>query len=268
MPRAKRPDSTPPEQRPEIGPLWTYYRVTFRFLTKLCGSVPANPEIVKKWLEAREPEVRPAGSLSIEEINEEVLASIQRGEGEPSQEYALLTFQRNAGVIVMRAATVRAHTKDCARVLSAQFIGYFRGERSFATRVVNGVYHDEQQYWLPVRRPDGSLITMVDGAYDKAIHTRGPDGRPINALKRIEFIAPPAELSFTLKVLGRSVSETDLAHIYTYGGTHGYGGERSDGEGRYLFDLERLDGPPAYEAVHAEPQRSPAANGRGDHREV
>jgi hypothetical protein len=221
--------------------LWTHYRVRLDFLTRVCGSVPADPELVVQWIKARQPDVKPPGALSIEEINEEVLASIERGEGEIDESYSLLVFQRHNGQIVQRAATIRAHIKDCARVISAQFLGRIKGERAFSTRVINGVYHDERQYWLPLLRPDGSPITGADGERDKPIHARGPQGQTINALKRYEFVDPPVVMDFRLKVLGRSISQTDLDHIFSYGGVHGYGGERSDGEGRYNYTLEALD---------------------------
>ena len=220
--------------------LWTDYRVRWEFLTRLCSSVPADPEIVNKWLEARQPRVKPAGALSIAEINEEVLASIERGEGEADQQFSMLVFQRDQGRLVMRAGTIKAHIKDCARVLSAQFIGKIQGERAFSTRVTNGVYPDATRYWVPILRPNGESVTDADGAYDKPIHVRGPMGQPMNALKRFEFVDPPSVLEFTIKVLGRSVSEIDLHHLFTYGGTHGYAGERGDGEGRYTYTLEAL----------------------------
>lgn len=225
---------------PTLPPLWTLYRVELTLLTRLCASVPADPEIVKKWIESREPRVKPAGALSIEEINEEVLASIERGEGEADQSFSMLVFQRHDGALVMRAATVKAHVKDCARVLSAQYIGRIENERAFSTRVTNAVYVDEHTYWLPILRADGTPVREADGAYDKAIHVKGPKGT-FNALKRFEYIEPPSSIAFTLKVLGRSVSETDLHHVFSYGGVHGYAGERGDGEGRYSYTLERVD---------------------------
>ena len=221
--------------------LWTYYRVTWEFMTRVCGSTPADPEVIKKWLEAREPRVKPAGALSIQEINEEVLASIERGEGEPDQSYSLLVFQRYDGHVVQRYSTVKAHLKDCGRVISQLYTGKIEGEKSFAVRVLNGVYLDENEYWLSLRRPDGSFIMQADGEQDKAIHVRGPRGQQLNALKRFEYVLPPCVLTFTLKVLGKSVSEVDLHHLFTYGGTHGYAGERSDGEGRYRYHFERID---------------------------
>lgn len=231
-----RPAAAEAASRPSI---WTLYRIRWEFLTRLCGSVPADPELIRKWIEARQPAVKPAGARSIQEINEEVLASLERPEEEP--EYSLLQFQRHTGAIVMRYGTVRAHLKDCARVLSAQFIGRVQGERAFSTRVINGVYLDERQYWIPILRPDGTPVREGDGFADKAVHVRGPRGEPLNALKRIEYVDPPSVMEFTLKVLGKSVTESDLNTLMEYGGTHGYAGERSDGEGRYVFTIERVD---------------------------
>ena len=237
--RTKAPRSASVVDEATTPTLWTLWRVRWEFLTNLCASVPADPAVIQRWLESRTPRVKAPGSLSIDEINEEVLASIERGDGEADQDFSMLVFQRHEGHLVMRAGTIRAHLKDCARVLSAQFIGRIDGERAFSTRVINGVYPDERQYWIPILRTDGSPIADADGAYDKAIHPKTRQG-PVSALKRFEYVAPPSVLEFTLKVLGRSVSEIDLHHLLTYGGTHGYAGERGDGEGRYHYSLTRI----------------------------
>jgi hypothetical protein len=182
--------------------------------------------------------VKPAGAKSIDAINEEVLASLERGANE-EPEYSILQFQRHNGGLVQRYGTVRAHLKDCARVLSNQYVGKIKGARAFSTRVINGAYLDEHAYWLPILR-DGVPVRESDGFVDKAVHVRGPRGEPLNALKRIEYVEAPTEIQFTLKVLGGSASEDDLHILFEYGGTHGYAGERSDGEGRYEYQLERV----------------------------
>lgn len=254
--------------------LWTEYKVSWTFLTKLCGSVPADPALVKAWLDARKPNVRPPASRSINEIQEEVFSSIATeaeaaAAGEVEAEPSYLTFQRAVldpkigKQLVVRANTVRSHLKDCARVLSAQYIGSIEGERSFSTRVINGVYLDEYQYWLPILRPDGSPILEADDKQDKPVHVRGPRGEPISALKTFEWVEP-ARIDFKLKVLTAregaikarakkdaagnpipartlsSVAAEDLGILMTYGGVHGYAGERGDGEGRYTFTIEEI----------------------------
>ena len=223
--------------------MWTRYRVTWNFITSVCGSVPADPEIVKTWLESRKPRVQPPGGRSIDEINEEVLASLAEGEEFDEASSNILTFQRHQGVLCMRAATIKAHLKDCARVLSSLYIGRIEKESAFSTKILNAVYPDPALYWVPLLRPDGSPITKHDGERDKAIHVSGPRGR-MNALKRFEWV-DPVRMDFTLQVLSASgvgkktpaVSEKDLATVMTYGGTKGYAGERGDGEGKYTFTL-------------------------------
>lgn len=246
-----------PKANEPMPSLFTRYRARWEFLTSVCASVPADPALIEAWIAARQPRVRPAGSLSIEEINDEVLASIERGEGEADQSYSMLVFQRHHGTLVQRYGTVKAHIKDCARVLSAQSIGRIQGERAFSTRVINGVNLDPQDYWLPWLRPDGTRVTASDRVHDKAIHVKGPRGT-FNALKRFEVIDPPVCLEFTLCVLGRSVSASDLHHVFEYGGVHGYGGERGDGEGRYVFSLDQVEATPAdgrAEAAHGRSHR-------------
>jgi len=219
--------------------MWTRYRVEWIFpLHKLCASVPADPDIVKKWLEARQPAVRPPAAKTINEIQEEVFATIAAGEAEVAP--SLLVFQRDSGRLVMRAATVRAHIKEAARTLSVQHIGRIQGERAFSTRVINGVYEDPSQYWIPILRPNGDPVVSADGTLDKPVHVRGPRGEPLNALKTFEYVEP-ARMDFTLQVLGKSVSRDDLEKLFEYGGTHGYGGERGDGQGRYTFRVEAAE---------------------------
>lgn len=216
--------------------MWTLYRCRWNFITKLCASVPADPELVKKWLESRAPKVKPADAKTIDEIQEEVLASL--GEVE-EEKLSLLHFQKHDGCLVERYSTIKAHIKDCARVLSAQYISRIEGERAFSTRVTNGLYVDEQTYWVPILRPDGKPIKAYDGETDKAIHVTGRRGQKMDALKRYAWVQP-ARMDFILKVLGNSVHETDLSKLFTYGGTHGYGGERGDGEGRYRFEVQKI----------------------------
>lgn len=74
-------------------------------------------------------------------------------------------------------------------MISVQYTGKIEGERAFSTRVLNGVYLDPAMYWLPIERPDGSLVTAADGTFDKAIHVYLPGRGRMNALKRFEYIA-------------------------------------------------------------------------------
>ena len=222
-------------------PLWTQYDVRLDFTTELCGSVPGDPDLIKKWLEARKPRVRPPGGKSIDEINAEVLASLD----EEPIEVSILVFQHdneNGGHIVTRPNTLRSHMKDCARVISTYYTGKVEGEKSLAAKIKNCAYLDDSLYWITILRPDGTKILEPDGAITKPIHVTDARGRPMNALKKFEYIRP-ARIDFTLKILGGVVSLKDLNTLFMVGGTHGYAGERSAGMGKYTFEIkEREDG--------------------------
>src|SRR6185503_6035801 len=148
--------------------MWTIYTIRWDFYTKLCGSTPADPEIVKRVLDARKPKTRPPNSRSIVETAEEILATLANPQEE---EFAVNMFQRFKECCSFRSSTVKAHLKDIARVLSNQYIGRLEGERAFSTRVINGVYLD--QYWIPIlRQEDGSPFTEPSGVFEQFIHPR------------------------------------------------------------------------------------------------
>lgn len=223
--------------------IWSQYRVRWDFVTKLCGSVPADPEMRESWLKARMPSVRPPSSRSLAEINEEVVATL----AEPIEEElgGLLVFQRVNGACCMRAGTIKAHLKDCARFLSSNYVGKIEGEKSFAVRFLNGVYPDPRTYWVPIQSQiTGAPVSERSGVYDKAVHVMTRMG-PRNSIKTIQYI-DEARLEFVLLVMhdkkGKDVvSVEDLTTMMQYGGVHGYAGERGDGEGRYLFTIEPIE---------------------------
>lgn len=238
---------------------WTYYRVHFDFLTRLCGSVPGNPNLVEPWQKSRMPTHKPPGGKSIEEVNEEIYNTLAEGAEEAERSELILQRNPNPGLtygyyfkptngdgaerkgnLVVRTATLRAHMKDCAGQIS-RAEGKIEGERSFNVKVRNYCYHEERDYWTPILRPDGEVIYEADSKYDKPVHVNGPRG-PQNGLKTIEFVYP-ASLSFVVKIYNEMVPMRDLEKLFMYGGTHGYGGERSDGEGRYEFSIEQIEAP-------------------------
>lgn len=219
--------------------IWSKYEVQMDFLTKLVASVPADPELVQKWLESRKPANRPPDSKSIAEVAQEVMDTLPE-----SEEVGMNVFQRFEGGLVIRLATVRAHLKDCARTLSRLYVGKVEGEKSFAVKVINGLYYPPDVYWLPIlSQVDDKQFREATGAQDKPVHAQTPRG-PINALKRFEFVEN-ARLRVPLWILtpkkGRPVvTEEDLETLFQYGSVHGYAGERSDGEGRYIATVQKL----------------------------
>lgn len=253
-------------------PIWVKYNVEWRFFTSLCGSVPASPDVVRDWLDARKPEVRPPGGKSLDEITEEVFATLAETplDTEEQIERMLLTFQRVDGALMMRASTIRAHLKDCARVISTQFYPRKEGEAAFSTRVINTVYPDPDgcvralnDLWVPLLGSNGERVTAATGRRTKFTHPR----TGVSAIKIFEFV-DEAVMRFRLMVLAREQSPepavqtaainpmkqkkdkpkivrsalklSDFETLLTYGGVHGYAGERSDGLGKYTFTIEEV----------------------------
>ena len=240
---APEPETVLPAEEPEAATRsaipalnWTTFRVTWMGMTKLYSSVPADPDIVKAWIDARKPRVQPPGGRSLDEINEEVLASLAE-EADAPGETSMLVFQRVDGHCAMRAGTIKAHLKDCARRISS-LVGRIEGEKAFSTKVINFVYPDPAVYWVPVLRPDGQPVMKADDAMDRPVTTRYG-----TALKRFEWIEP-WRLDFKLHVLTASgrpaIGQDDLEKLLMYGGTHGYAGERGNGEGKYIATVEQV----------------------------
>lgn len=226
--------------------MWTKYEVTMRFVTRLVGSVPADPDLQRKWQESRMPKVKPPSARSIDEIAQEILETTPEDADE-----GLHIFQRVEGGLALRAATFRAHIKDCARQLSSLWIGKIEKERSFSVKVINGVYYPPEVYWVPILNQDGKNVTEPTGVYQKPIHMRDPrTGVQRSAIKVMEFIED-AMVKVPLLVMKQPpskqhpegnplINSTDLGHLFQYGGVHGYGGERGDGEGRYIAEIREV----------------------------
>jgi len=219
--------------------MWSEYDAEWTFITKLCASVPANPNVRDAWIKARMAKDRPLGGKTIQEIHEEVVSTLADRPEEDLEQASLLVFQEINKGLVLRADTIRAHLKDCAKVLSYQYIEKLQGHKSLAVLVKNGVYPNPSQYWIPILQPEGKPVTEADGRLERFVHTTNPKtGAPINAIKCFEWIQP-ACIKFQLQVLGGCVQQEDLETLMEYGGVHGYGGERSAGEGKYLFTLKQ-----------------------------
>lgn len=222
--------------------MWTRFDVRWDFVTDLCASVPGKSNLIEGWLKSRMPKSKPPEARPIDEIAAEVAETILAGEDE-ERETTTLVFQRIDGVLSVRMATIRAHLKDCAYQISTYYTGKLQGEKSFSVRVKNNLYWPPEKPFIPILR-DGQPITEPTGVREKAVHFQTRMG-PRSALKAFEYVEG-ASLNFSLLVLTQPngthvVSEADLKTMFTYGGVHGYAGERSEDGGRYVFELTKQE---------------------------
>ena len=195
--------------------MWARHVVRMDFVTKLCASVPGESEMVKKWLESRQPRVRPAQSRSLDEIQVEVLETIAAGKSEgpggedDDAEFVPLIFQRLNGALMVRLATiVRGHLKDCAYQVQTYLAGAVEGEKSFSVRFKNAMYFPPVDPlitmfrgtpFVPILREDGTPVTEPDGIHEKPVHFVTRQG-PRSALKAFEFVLD-ARIDYPLYVL-------------------------------------------------------------------
>lgn len=208
------------------GNMWKKAKVRMTFTGRLCGSVPLKKEIVDGWLKARMPKEPPEEGKTLEEIKQEVMDTI-----EEIQEKVTLGFQHNDKGLVVRGGTIKAHMKDCANQVKGvlkEKLGTFRA------MVANKIYIDE--YFVNLKK-DGEFIKESTGVYDQPVHVFIPGVGPRNALKTIQYIEG-AELEFHIRMMDdNELKEEQILYIFEYGSIHGYGGERSLGEGRYTFEI-------------------------------
>ena len=191
--------------------MWKNIEVKMVFLEKLCGSVPQNKEIVKRWLSVRKA---PEGA------EEEVLETV-----EDNQEKVTLSFQKDEKGIFLRGGTVKAHLKDCSNQIKDVL-----GIKNLRSKIANKVFVQESRIYL--KRNDSEYVFEVDGEFDQPIHVITGLG-PRSALKTIRFLTKP-NIEFTLKILeDKEVDIKIIEKIFEYGSIHGFGGERGMGEGRY-----------------------------------
>lgn len=217
--------------------MWKNYKVTWEFSELLCGSVPQAKELVRPWLESRAPAKRPDKGPSFDELEQEVNETID-STGDVIERITL-GFQRDAQGLFIRGATIRAHIKDCAnqvKEIVRQLHFKDKSKLGLKALVANKVYVVE--YKIHLTR-NGDYIKFEDGEREQAVHVMTAQGER-NALKIIRYVEKPV-IKFTLSVLNDGViSEEILKTIFDYGSIHGYGGERSMGEGRYAWTMEEV----------------------------
>lgn len=226
MPKLKKENETPK------GPLFLRYALDLYFTGYLCGSVPVAKDMIRPWLESRAPKRKPESGPSLDELEAEVISTLpdeQNIEDEMARITMGFQYDEDEGAIFVRAGTLKAHLKDCALQVKD-----YLNHANFRSHVANKVYVQPDR--LLVYRQDGSLVTTHDGYYDQPVHRTTRAGK-ISALKRIRYIERPVISCTLLVVNDGTISEEELRVLLDYGSIHGYGGERSLGQGQYTYKL-------------------------------
>ena len=216
--------------------LWAIYKVTWQFDGPVGGSIPKNPKAILAMLQARAPVTAPPDAIPLETLAVQVAEEVgvgADGEEEPAETHN--TFKRDELGFYVEDRALRAHIKDLAQQVS----GFFPNIAGFRSKVANKVYVEEHKIHLMVGSDFVQVPTASETRYGAVMGARGPR----SFIKIIEYV-DNAVITFHLKVLRDGViTELNLRALFEYGGTHGFGPDRSLGWGRYtLTGLEKERG--------------------------
>lgn len=211
--------------------MWLRYQVELQMTGRFAASLPRTREEIAAMLEQRMPVNPPEDYTPIDDLTEEVAVKLGATEGEEDHEevkFGWATFPRDDTGLYYEGRCIRGHLKDCA----TQVRGFLEPEvKALKAKVANKVYVITDVIPLGVKEPAGT-----EARYVQVMTRLGPR----STIKYVEYLEKP-ELTFELKVLNDDVITPEILNtIFEYGSIHGMGQERSQGWGRYTFNITEL----------------------------
>jgi len=212
--------------------MWLRYQVELQMTGRFAASLPRTKEEITAMLAQRMPANPPDDYTPIEELAEEVAARVARvgAEEEDHEEvkFGWATFPKDDTGLYYEGRCIRGHLKDCA----TQVRGFLEPEvKALKAKVANKVYVVTDVIPLGAEEPAGT-----EARYVQVMTRMGPR----STIKYVEYLEKP-ELTFELKVFNDGVITPDILNtIFEYGSIHGMGQERSQGWGRYTFNITEL----------------------------
>ncbi len=227
--------------------MWTNLDLTMKFTVPLCGGVPRNDDIVKKWVELRKAteteHAKMDGAQTLDQVATERVATTDPLDVDDEMSKVWVGFSRNAeGNLFVRGGALRAHLKDAAQVLGRVFkLGNVSGMSTlkvFAAKLKDSLYVKEDQ--IVLLNGDGTTVTEATGFRDATMSVMTAQG-PRTCLKRVDFVSP-CSMTATLQLLeGGEIKQAHIEKCLEYGAVHGFGQDRSLQYGRYDWTLTEKD---------------------------
>jgi hypothetical protein len=212
--------------------MWNKYEVKLEMTGLFAASLPRTREEIEKMLESRMPAKLPHDFIPLDELVDEVAEKVGIQEDEEELKYGWATFCRNDDGLYYEGRCVRGHIKDCA----GQVKGAIRPEvKALKAKVANKVYVMTDIIPLMV---NGEQAKEPVGTAQRFIQVMTMKG-PRSTMKFVDYLEKPA-LTFQLNVLEDGVITDDILNaIFEYGSVHGMGQERSQGWGRYGYNIQK-----------------------------
>lgn len=242
--KTKTPEKyLPRPNNPAALSVWQRYRFTIRFTGKLCGGIPADPELMEAWLRAKagitdEEELRalvvktlgeigmpvpPDGKLDKEQLDAAVeLIAEHKGKN-------VFKRDKESGLYI-EGRQVKALWRESVNI---QYAGEKWGvTRKGARSFFNERCHvEEDRIYLGRTEADGTDLVVG--------HVPSPTGQH-STLSRVEYVEG-ATVAFTVSSYSDSIPADVWSELAQLGEYLGLGSGRSMGHGRFeIVKIERL----------------------------
>jgi len=208
--------------------MWLTYQVELQMTGRFAASLPRTKEQIASMLANRMPLHPPEDYTPIDELADEIAEKVPSVEDEGEHDevkFGWATFPRDENGLYYEGRCIRGHLKDCA----TQVRSFIKPEvKALKAKVSNKVYVITDVIPLAAKEPAGTEARFVQ------VMTRMG---PRSTIKYVDYLDKPT-LVFNLKVFNDGVITPELLNtIFEYGSIHGLGQERSQGWGRYTFNI-------------------------------
>jgi len=233
MPRPKKTDVVEIKEK-KSGSMFKKYKIKVDFHNQFAAGIPEDPDRLLDFLDAKKPTKEPEDAIPLEDLAEMIEGQTLESDDSSEEAAMTTTFKQKDGVLCYESRCIKAHLKDCAFILSKNFLE----RRGLKTTVANRIQVGPEM--LPLYR-NGSTLTDVDGKEIRPITVQTRQG-PRTAVKIVKFVNAP-HMEFELTVLNDGVVDLELLNtLFEYGGTmKGMGQDRNMGWGRYAFEIEEVN---------------------------
>jgi len=213
---------------------WDVYRVELEFVREVVGGIPKNPEVIKAWIMSR---AKRSGKTEAEarKLVEKVCEEVDADE---EAEKTWVTFKKDDKGLYLEDRNVKAMFREAFNVL-----GLFQGKGAVARRQLFQHGFVIKPYRIHFER-NGEPIKEPDGYHERTIHVMTMLG-PRSALKREDYIKPPARISFEVWIVKQNrdvITEQHLRDALEVASEAiGLGASRSQGFGRFkVLKFEKI----------------------------
>jgi len=226
-------------------PLYNKWRVVIKIRNRIDGGVPASPDLIGPWIEAKTG-YKDEKTKAIIKEHIDNLAEAKREVEEELEECSWNTFHQDAeGRYYLKPYQLKAALRECATLL-----GIFQKKRGSKQIYQHGMEIKglEHEFRIYIRDCEEPLRE------EKPIHVGTAQGKR-NALKRTDHFIEGATLEFNVWILKTDPSETrhigekDTVIMLTLAQENGLGANRSQGSGK--FEVMELEADPdnEYKAI-------------------